>query len=655
MLTCLFFFPYLVSPIVRCSVTYPHFPLSFYPLSITVNVNHYGLFRISLVMSSDPVSIPVAPTPTEPSSAHPPFPDPVFPALTKPLLNPLQSEGTPPASTIVEPPRSPNPANPATDDRGTNVEAGIGSEDGGSLAPAEEDVFAKGEDGSSGQAPPPPEHALPRSPILFSPQAQVTLDPLPPNAPMPPTPKAQDEPPPVLAAGDIPPTVAAPVVITAEDREAKGDGSTTPAAVSTLPNKNQDILPDAFPTPVGTSFDPIGSSGPVPTSSDMHVNLAPDQAGGQQSGSGEPMEVDAVGEEDSRLRGSSAVGMESSTSMSSLKRAGEDLEGRDEKRVKEDGECRSGSAVQASVPPPAAFDGAAPAAVLPWNVYVPPPPRPAGPTTPLTITQHKHLLNAVRSLKKAKDAPGFLVPVDTVLFGIPHYHQVVTKPMDLGTVETKLFVSDPRGPPKDKSRMNKWDMSKGSYISVSEVVEDVRQIWENTRKFNGPDHIVSQSASRLEDTFEKLLNNMPAEVSHDCLTGLQSRLTPLSLLLLPRPLPLQLQLHYRHPSPVHRRRPLPVERPSRSLLSFAAPRMAPIPVRSARSILRLPKTSHMPTVQSGNQSDEMIHNCNGRVGLSLASRSLRNTSMPPVPSYTPSIRSSPSCPHMLPSSSDQLI
>lgn len=85
--------------------------------------------------------------------------------------------------------------------------------------------------------------------------------------------------------------------------------------------------------------------------------------------------------------------------------------------------------------------------------------------------------------------------------------------MDISTVETKLIVSDPRGPPKDKSKMGKWDTSKGRYGSVSEVVKDVRQIWENTRKFNGPDHVVSMAAKKLDDAFEKMLKNLPAEVS----------------------------------------------------------------------------------------------------------------------------------------------
>ncbi|BEI83743.1 hypothetical protein CcaverHIS002_0403470 [Cutaneotrichosporon cavernicola] len=76
---------------------------------------------------------------------------------------------------------------------------------------------------------------------------------------------------------------------------------------------------------------------------------------------------------------------------------------------------------------------------------------------------------------------------------------------------SSLIASDPRGPPKDKSKAAKWDTSKGTYSSVSELTADVRQIWENTRKFNGRDHVVSQMASKLEEQYEKALRTLPSD------------------------------------------------------------------------------------------------------------------------------------------------
>lgn len=213
-------------------------------------------------------------------------------------------------------------------------------------------------------------------------------------------------------------------------------------------------------------------------------------------------DADAQGEEDDTpMEQSEANG-------NGLKRAGEALERRDEKRVKEE---------QSRVAPAPSSAPAAPAPVL---AYIPGTPHPEYrphnydqnlPSSPLTAGQHKHLLTAVRGLKKNPLAFAFLQPVDPVLLNIPHYPTVVKSPMDLGTVETKLIVSDPRGPPKDKSKVKNWDESKGRYGSVLGVATDVRQIWENTRMFNGPNHDVSLNANKLDSQFEKALKALPAE------------------------------------------------------------------------------------------------------------------------------------------------
>merc|ERR1711976_436084 len=40
----------------------------------------------------------------------------------------------------------------------------------------------------------------------------------------------------------------------------------------------------------------------------------------------------------------------------------------------------------------------------------------------------------------------FSEPVDPVAHGIPTYHQVITNPMDLGTISDKLSASEVQGP-----------------------------------------------------------------------------------------------------------------------------------------------------------------------------------------------------------------
>ncbi|WVN87363.1 uncharacterized protein L203_102541 [Cryptococcus depauperatus CBS 7841] len=286
--------------------------------------------------------------------------------------------------------------------------------------------------------------------------------PLPINAPVPASPSAADEEPPSLPYSAIPSAVPTPTVITMEEQ-------------SSLEVKSLEVSTDVSEKPVSAVVQGL-----------------------------EPMDLDQT------------------TPQPIIKRAGDELDDeREEKRLKEDnnvsiaaqaGASTGANIAQLDINAPLVGPDGQPLPPPAWHSYQPPEPKYAGPTTPLTLTQHKYMLNAVRSLKKRlPDAYNFLVPVDTVLFGIPHYHQVIEKPMDLSTVETKLIVSDPRGPPKDKSKMGKWDPSKGSYSSVAEVVEDVRRIWENSRKFNGKEHPVSLMASRLEEAFERSLNNLPPE------------------------------------------------------------------------------------------------------------------------------------------------
>ncbi|WRT63592.1 uncharacterized protein IL334_000515 [Kwoniella shivajii] len=416
----------------------------------------------------------------------------VEPSPIKPLLNPLQFDGPPPSSTIVEPPKSPNPSNPSTDAVGNAVPVPLNGDtniDEATLAltPAVLEPAVV-----SPIATPAPVAAV-STPIQ---PEQPVQSPLPPDATVPPTPRAEDESPPILPSGTIPSAVPTPSVIITEEQEAKGG----------ILGVDQPSLPTPAPE------EPAQISAPT--------ELA-----------GERMEIDARVEAEPTP---SVLGLQSSVSDGSLKRAGDDLEEeRDEKRLKEASISSSTpNPALASTPIPAQPEGPAPPAPTPsqpveaptapvadvsqiagaWLSYQPPAPRPSGPTTPLTQHQHKHLLNAVRALKKkTPDVYAFLAPVDPVALGIPLYPEIIDHPMDLGTVETKLIVSDPRGPPKDKSKASKWDTSKGAYKSYSEVVSDVRQIWENTRKFNGSTHVVSLAADRLDSSFENSLSKIPPE------------------------------------------------------------------------------------------------------------------------------------------------
>ena len=509
---------------------------------------------------------PLQPFPADPSATYPVEP---LSAPLKPLLNPLQSGDSPMPSTIVEPPRSPNPANGATDDNGNNVELDIPSSSASVVGPADIPPTSVERPVESSDSVLPSSAFLPEPTQLpmssAGPSPSPTPVPRPPSpsslprdAPMPPTPNPIDEPVPVLEPGLIPPAVPTPDVITTEDVEeeplrsaAPPPETVQPSPLEAQPAVSEPLVPahsameieltaaasGAPPTPPEDE-QPLASQAPIPEAvpapepviapaasfapppeaaaplTDPATLSVPVESTEMPPPAPAPtddaMDIDAKGEE-------AAPASDSASSASGVKRPGEDLEGRDEKRVKEEGPVAPVATpvvpeeAQAPLVPLPPRDPNAPPP--PWETYTPPPPKYSGPITPLTSNQHRHLLNAVRNLKKNGASTNFLAPVNVELFGIPHYIRIIEKPMDLGTVETKLVVSDPRGPPKDKSKMSKWDESKGKYSNVSEVVQDVRQIWENTRNFNGPTHVVSEAATKLETTFEKSLNNLPPEVS----------------------------------------------------------------------------------------------------------------------------------------------
>ncbi|CAK7214683.1 transcription initiation at TATA-containing promoter protein [Sporothrix bragantina] len=91
----------------------------------------------------------------------------------------------------------------------------------------------------------------------------------------------------------------------------------------------------------------------------------------------------------------------------------------------------------------------------------------------------------LKELVKAKHYESnhwFLKPVDAVAMQIPTYHKVIKKPMDLGTMQTKLNL--------------------GEYTSAKDFENDFSLIVKNCRKFNIAGEVVD-AANRLEDLFKQ--------------------------------------------------------------------------------------------------------------------------------------------------------
>lgn len=109
--------------------------------------------------------------------------------------------------------------------------------------------------------------------------------------------------------------------------------------------------------------------------------------------------------------------------------------------------------------------------------------------------------NCIKSLKKQKDAAPFLRPVDPVALNVPHYPTIITHPMDLGTIDRKVALSNPSKPDNNPSNPH--------YADMDEFVSDVHLVFSNCYKFNGPEHAISSMAKRVEEVFDRQIKNMP--------------------------------------------------------------------------------------------------------------------------------------------------
>ncbi|KAK4057077.1 transcription initiation at TATA-containing promoter protein [Microbotryomycetes sp. JL221] len=155
-----------------------------------------------------------------------------------------------------------------------------------------------------------------------------------------------------------------------------------------------------------------------------------------------------------------------------------------------------------------------------------PAPQSSAPSTPIAVMtrdQQKSAVNLLRNLKRNRNAGPFLRPVDPVAQLIPDYPRVITKPMDLGTVETKVNATGKAMTAAQKvGRVFGLDYSNGQgswegqsdkvYRTADELKSDLAQIWQNCFTYNGPAerHPVSKMAQEMKEACEKNLTAMPA-------------------------------------------------------------------------------------------------------------------------------------------------
>ena len=129
---------------------------------------------------------------------------------------------------------------------------------------------------------------------------------------------------------------------------------------------------------------------------------------------------------------------------------------------------------------------------------------------------------AIGDLNKNKNAEVFLAPVDWKGLGLTNYLDVIKKPMDLGTVGTRL--------------------EGGKYASALDVACDIDQIWINAMTYNAEGSPVYKAAAELKKMADvkmaplvaaaRAAGEVPQEVSFEMLRQLNddvAHLTPLQL------------------------------------------------------------------------------------------------------------------------------
>jgi len=96
---------------------------------------------------------------------------------------------------------------------------------------------------------------------------------------------------------------------------------------------------------------------------------------------------------------------------------------------------------------------------------------------------YKECISCLEELEEKPEAEPFLIPVDWKGLNLPDYPKIVKKPMDLGSIRTKLEA--------------------GNYANVLAFGADVRLVWANAMKFNQPGSGIYVAAETLQRVFEK--------------------------------------------------------------------------------------------------------------------------------------------------------
>ncbi|XP_048775675.1 bromodomain-containing protein 2-like [Ostrea edulis] len=103
----------------------------------------------------------------------------------------------------------------------------------------------------------------------------------------------------------------------------------------------------------------------------------------------------------------------------------------------------------------------------------------------------KNLINELFSKKHQTYAWPFYKPVDADVLGLHDYHDIIKRPMDMGTIKRK--------------------MENHEYETFMAFAEDMRLIFKNCYRYYPADSDMVAMAHKLQDVFEVKFAFMPEE------------------------------------------------------------------------------------------------------------------------------------------------
>jgi len=109
----------------------------------------------------------------------------------------------------------------------------------------------------------------------------------------------------------------------------------------------------------------------------------------------------------------------------------------------------------------------------------------------------------VKFLLQQATAEPFAAPVDWEFYGLTDYPEIIKKPMDLGTIQTRI--------------------DQGKYPNADKFAADVRLVWRNAMTYNRPDSEIYRNAEKLAKLFERKYSSRKGAVGTGAPSGTETK------------------------------------------------------------------------------------------------------------------------------------